>query len=312
MRYSFLILLMAAIAASASAQTPTTQGASPATAATPAASAAAPSAQTPSTPAATTGTAAKPASGAAAQTKPPAPPPIDFDKLYPDAPVKPADIHCGKSKSCVIKLPPGVPPTDATLVPDFSLYYQDIKIGTGAEAMQDNSYKLHYNAYTAADGVMFDSTYNHRRPVLDKDGKPVKDADGKPKMGDPQPFKFTEGEGRVIPGLDLGILGMKVGGKRRIVIPYQMAYGEQGRRGPNAAHPGVPPKAGSDLRRRSAGGDRRERSAKTASGCHRNQARNAGNARGSGSNSKGASSGNACGSGGYGKPGATASEVTRV
>lgn len=211
MRYSFLILLMAAIAASASAQTPTTQGASPATAATPAASAAAPSAQTPSTPAATTGTAAKPASGAAAQTKPPAPPPIDFDKLYPDAPVKPADIHCGKSKSCVIKLPPGVPPTDATLVPDFSLYYQDIKIGTGAEAMQDNSYKLHYNAYTAADGVMFDSTYNHRRPVLDKDGKPVKDADGKPKMGDPQPFKFTEGEGRVIPGLDLGILGMKVG-----------------------------------------------------------------------------------------------------
>jgi len=36
---------------------------------------------------------------------------------------------------------------------------------------------------------------------------------------------------------------MREGGKRRIIIPYQMAYGVQGRRGPNAAHPGVPPKA---------------------------------------------------------------------
>jgi peptidylprolyl isomerase len=71
----------------------------------------------------------------------------------------------------------------------------------------------------------------------------VKDADGKLKLGDPQPFRFTEGEGRVIPGLDVGIQGMREGGKRRIIIPYQMAYGVPGRRGPNAAHPGVPPKA---------------------------------------------------------------------
>jgi peptidylprolyl isomerase len=62
------------------------------------------------------------------------------------------------------------------------------------------------------------------------------------KPGPPQPISFVQGAGRAIPGFDEGFTGMKVGGKRRIFIPWQMAYGELGRDGPDAAHPGIPPK----------------------------------------------------------------------
>jgi hypothetical protein len=58
-----------------------------------------------------------------------------------------------------------------------------------------------------------------------------------------QPIRFIQGMGRVIPGWDLGFDGMKIGGKRRLFIPWQLAYGAKGRPGPDAAHPGVPPKA---------------------------------------------------------------------
>ncbi len=78
---------------------------------------------------------------------------------------------------------------------------------------------------------------------MDKDGKPVMGEDGKPKLGDPQPISFPQGFGRVIPGFDQGFEGMKVGGKRRLFIPWQLAYGARGRPGPDPAHPGIPPKA---------------------------------------------------------------------
>jgi len=47
----------------------------------------------------------------------------------------------------------------------------------------------------------------------------------------------------LIPGFDRGLGGMHVGGKRRVFIPYQLAYGEMGRPGPDATHTGIPPKA---------------------------------------------------------------------
>ncbi len=126
----------------------------------------------------------------------------------------------------------------------FSLRYQEIKIGTGAEAEPDKLYKVHYTGWLAADGRKFDSSYDHPRPpVLDKDGKPVLGDDGKPKLGDPQPITFPQGFGRVIPGFDQGFHGMKIGGKRRLFIPWQLAYGARGRPGPDATHPGIPPKA---------------------------------------------------------------------
>ena len=149
-----------------------------------------------------------------------------------------------RSTAAGIKLPPGVPPVPGLQKTLFSLRYQDIKIGTGPEAEPLKLYKVHYTGWLAADGHKFDSSFDHpRQPATDADGKPVLDADGKPKLGDPQPIGFPQGFGRVIPGWDQGFNGMKIGGKRRLFIPWQLAYGARGRPGPDAAHPGIPPKA---------------------------------------------------------------------
>jgi peptidylprolyl isomerase len=143
-----------------------------------------------------------------------------------------------------VKLPPGVPPVKGIVKTAFSLRYQDYKIGTGPEAEPNKMYKVHYTGWLASDGHKFDSSFDHPGPpVMDKDGKPVMGDDGKPKRGDPQPMAFPQGMGRLIPGFDQGVAGMRIGGKRRIFIPWQLAYGARGRPGPDAAHPGIPPKA---------------------------------------------------------------------
>lgn len=143
-----------------------------------------------------------------------------------------------------IKLPPGVPPAKGILKSAFTLKYQDIKIGTGAVAEPNKMYKVHYTGWLADTGAKFDSSYDHPgQPIKDKDGKPVLGDDGKPKVGDPQPFQFPQGARKVMPGFDQGFEGMKIGGKRRLFIPWQLAYGTQGSKGPDAAHPGIPPKA---------------------------------------------------------------------
>jgi len=129
------------------------------------------------------------------------------------------------------KLPPGVPPVKGPVKVAFTttLRYQDITVGTGASAEPGKLYKVFYTGYLASDGTVFDSTDKHRSPVLDKDHKPVNGPDGKPQLGDPQPFAFPQGSGRLIPGWDQGFDGMKAGGKRRLFIPYRLAYGELGR-----------------------------------------------------------------------------------
>jgi peptidylprolyl isomerase len=142
-----------------------------------------------------------------------------------------------------IKLPPGVPRGRGVVKVAFALRYQDIKLGTGADAEPNKLYKVLYTGWLAADGHKFDSSEDHRLPLKDKDGKPVMGDDGKPKLGDVQPISFPQGFGRVIPGFDQGFTGMKVGGKRRLFIPWQLAYGARGRPGPDPAHPGIPPKA---------------------------------------------------------------------
>jgi peptidylprolyl isomerase len=131
----------------------------------------------------------------------------------------------------------------------FSLRYQEIKIGTGAGAEPGKMYRVLYTGWLGAngradDGRKFDSSDDHPRPpVLDKDGKPVLGDDGKPKQGPPQPITFPQGMGRAITGFDQGFAGMRIGGKRRILIPWQLAYGAKGRPGPDAAHPGIPEKS---------------------------------------------------------------------
>jgi peptidylprolyl isomerase len=155
----------------------------------------------------------------------------------PTASAKPAATASG------VKLPPGIPPARGMMRTAFSLRYQDIRVGKGADAEPNKIYKVAYTGWLAADGHKFDSSYDHKMPVTGKDGKPEVDADGKPKMNEGEPISFPQGFGRVIPGFDQGFTGMKVGGKRRLFIPWQLAYGARGRPGPNAANPGIPPKA---------------------------------------------------------------------
>jgi len=125
-----------------------------------------------------------------------------------------------------IKLPAGVPrvvhlPVKMT----FALRYEDITVGKGAEGESGKLWHLKYTGWRAADGVKFDSWDDHRQPDTGPDGKPKTGPDGKPVMKDPEPIAIPQGMGRVIPGFDYGLDGMKIGGKRRIFIPWQMAYG---------------------------------------------------------------------------------------
>jgi len=175
---------------------------------------------------------------ATAQTAPSAPKPTTATK-----PATAAKSSTASPSSSVVKLPPGVPRARGVVKTAFSLRYQDVKIGTGADAEPNKIYKVLYTGWLAEDGRKFDSSEDHRLPLKDKDGKPVLGDDGKPKLGDVQPISFPQGFGRVIPGFDQGFGGMKVGGKRRLFIPWELAYGAHGHPGPDPAHPGIPPKA---------------------------------------------------------------------
>lgn len=89
----------------------------------------------------------------------------------------------------------------------YSLKYIDIKIGTGALAEPRKFYTVNYTGWFP-DGKKFDSSFDHT-----------------PK----EPFVFPYGAQRVIIGWDTGFEGMHVGGKRRLFVPYQLAYGLVGR-----------------------------------------------------------------------------------
>jgi FKBP-type peptidyl-prolyl cis-trans isomerase FkpA len=88
-------------------------------------------------------------------------------------------------------------------MPD-GLKYTDDVVGTGAEAQPGKTVSVHYTGWLL-DGTKFDSS-------LDRN----------------QPFQFPLGGGRVIKGWDEGVAGMKVGGKRTLVIPPNLGYGAQG------------------------------------------------------------------------------------
>jgi peptidylprolyl isomerase len=198
------------------------------------AASAAASAQTPAKPAAPAASAPKPATTAS--------------KPATTAPKPAAPAARSATASSAVKLPPGVPPAKGIVKTAFSLRYQDVVIGTGADAEPGKLYKVQYTGWRAADGVKFDSSYDHRPPLKDKDGKPVLGDDGKPKLGDPQPYQFPQGMGGAgrggpFPGFDQGFEGMKVGGKRRLFIPYELAYGTHAIPDRDADHPGIPAKS---------------------------------------------------------------------
>lgn len=156
-------------------------------------------------------------------------------------PSKPAAVA---HKAAAETLHSSIPPVKGAEKTLFALRYQEIKIGAGAEAEPYKLYTVQYTGWLAADGHKFDSSYDHPRPpVVDKDGKPVMGADGKPEQGPAEPIRFPQGFGRVIPGFDQGFTGMRIGGERRLFIPWELAYGAKGRPGPDAEHPGIPAKA---------------------------------------------------------------------
>jgi peptidylprolyl isomerase len=124
----------------------------------------------------------------------------------------------------------------------IALRYEDIKVGTGELGESGKLWHIKYTGWRAADGVKFDSWDAHQRPVIDANGKPETGPDGKPKLMDPEPLEFPQGMGRVIPGFDDALDGMHIGGKRRIFIPWQLAYGT--RTMPDRPdHPGIPAKS---------------------------------------------------------------------
>ena len=91
------------------------------------------------------------------------------------------------------------------------LIKQDTKVGTGEEAVVGKMVEVHYT------GWLYDPT----KP--DKKGAKF---DSSRDRG--TPFSFLLGAGRVIKGWDRGVVGMKVGGQRTLIIPPSMAYGAQG------------------------------------------------------------------------------------
>lgn len=117
------------------------------------------------------------------------------------------------------RLAPSIPRVDGTPRTAFALRWIDVREGTGTPAQATKCHYAHYTGWLT-DGTKFDSS---------RDTMP----DGTPR----QPIAFPQGARRVIAGWDAGFEGMRVGGRRRLLIPYQLAYGERGR------PPRIPPRA---------------------------------------------------------------------
>jgi peptidylprolyl isomerase len=94
-----------------------------------------------------------------------------------------------------IIVPPGTPPTQ--------LESADLIVGTGSAATAGESITVQYVLATYSARKVIQSSWTS------------------------QPFVFTLGEGQVIPGWDKGVLGMKVGGRRELIIPPSLGYGEE-------------------------------------------------------------------------------------
>ena len=87
----------------------------------------------------------------------------------------------------------------------FELVVEDVLDGDGDEATKGSKVAVHYVGVAFSTGEEFDASWNRG-----------------------QPFKFQLGKGNVIPGWDAGVLGMRVGGRRKLTIPSAMAYGARG------------------------------------------------------------------------------------
>lgn len=97
----------------------------------------------------------------------------------------------------------GIDPSGLTSLPS-GLRYRDLSAGQGAEAVEGRTAVVHYTGWLT-DGKKFDSSRDRG-----------------------EPFAFRLGAGQVIAGWDEGVAGMKVGGRRKLVIPASLGYGQAG------------------------------------------------------------------------------------
>jgi peptidylprolyl isomerase len=100
-----------------------------------------------------------------------------------------------------------------TVTTASGLKYEDVVVGKGAAPVAGKQVKVHYTG-TLENGKKFDSSVDRK-----------------------EPFSFNIGVGQVIKGWDEGVMSMKVGGKRKLIIPSKLGYGERGAGGvipPNA------------------------------------------------------------------------------
>ncbi len=98
------------------------------------------------------------------------------------------------------------PEVDPHLGPEpADLEVTDLSVGDGAEAQPGSTVSVHHVGIAHSTGEEFDASYNRGEPL-----------------------QFRLGVGQVISGWDNGVLGMKVGGRRRLVIPPHQGYGDRG------------------------------------------------------------------------------------
>ena len=99
---------------------------------------------------------------------------------------------------------PPLPPS-APVQTESGLVYIDVEVGTGPVAQPGTRVTVHYTGMLTIDNSVFDSSVERG-----------------------EPFQFDLGAGNVIQGWDEGVAGMKVGGRRHLIIPADLAYGERG------------------------------------------------------------------------------------
>jgi FKBP-type peptidyl-prolyl cis-trans isomerase len=110
----------------------------------------------------------------------------------------------GKAQAAAPLHPDSVDGVEAVTLPN-GLAYWELRVGTGAVAKKGSKLRVHYTGWLLEQGSKFDSSYDRNKPL-----------------------EFTVGAGDVIRGWDIGVVGMKVGGKRQLRIPPELAYGYRG------------------------------------------------------------------------------------
>lgn len=149
----------------------------------------------------------------------------DVPTLSPKIPALPASAGCAKGLYTIKTVPnvilSDISPLETPQLRDdlgiptasnFTLAYIDYKVGTGELAAPHKFYSIQYSGYLP-DGFKFDSSDDHP---------------GKEPLTFQQGPSGPQGRRQVVVGMDTGIDGMRIGGKRRLFIPYQLGYGPSG------------------------------------------------------------------------------------